>query len=352
MNKDAKIYIAGHTGMVGSAFLRKLRSLGYNNLLWRTSNELDLTKQAEVDNFFSKEKPDYVILAAAKVGGIKANNEFRADFIYENLMIQSNVIHAAYEHQVKKLLFLGSSCIYPKNAPQPLKEEYLLNGVLEPTNEAYALAKIAGIKLCENYFRQYKCDFMSVMPTNMFGPNDNYDFQKSHVLPALMRKIHLAKAFENQSWNVIRKDLNLDLSENELVLELEKYGIKQNPNSDVEIKLWGTGDVFREFLHVDDFVEMSLLLFEKVTAQELYNNLKQTHINVGTGKDLTIKALAEIIKEIIGFKGHFSWSSDEMNGTLRKCLDVSLMNSIISFKPMSLEEGIRLNYLNYIHESK
>ncbi|MES2588232.1 MAG: GDP-L-fucose synthase [Bacteroidota bacterium] len=350
MHKSAKIFIAGHSGMVGSAFMRKLYSLGFEKIITRNSSELDLTCQTEVEKFFEEEKPDYVILAAAKVGGIRANNEYRADFIYENLMIQSNVIHQAYKNKVKKLLFLGSSCIYPKNAQQPLKEEYLLSGKLEPTNEAYALAKIAGIKLCENYFRQYNCDFISVMPTNMFGPNDNYNFQKSHVLPALMRKTHLAKALENKKWDLIRKDLKQILTENELILELEKQGIRHDAESQVEIKLWGTGEVFREFLHVNDFVEMSLLLFEKVEAKHLYDELKQTHINVGTGKDLSIKALAQLIKEIIGFKGKFTWSSDEMNGTTKKCMDISLMKSLISFEPMTLEEGLRLNYSNYINE--
>ena len=348
MNKDSKIFIAGHNGMVGSAILRKLKSIGFGNFVLRNSKELDLTNQAEVNLFFSNEKPEYVFLAAAKVGGIKANNTFRAEFIYENLMIQNNVIHAAFKNQTKKLLFLGSSCIYSKNAPQPLKEEYLLTGSLEQTNEPYAIAKIAGIKMCENYFHQYGSNFISVMPTNLYGPNDNYDLKNSHVLPALIRKIYLAKLLETQNWKAIKDDLIKNshefLNGENLVAEILNYlseqGIIQPENKKIEIKLWGTGEVYREFLHVDDFAEICIQIFNKMDAKKLYIDLKQTHVNVGTGKDLQIKELANLIKEIVGFEGDFTWSSAKLDGTQKKCLDISLMNSIISYQSMELEDGI------------
>ncbi len=357
MNKDSKIFIAGHNGMVGSAILRKLKSIGFGNFVLRNSKELDLTNQAEVNLFFSNEKPEYVFLAAAKVGGIKANNTFRAEFIYENLMIQNNVIHAAFKNQTKKLLFLGSSCIYSKNAPQPLKEEYLLTGSLEQTNEPYAIAKIAGIKMCENYFHQYGSNFISVMPTNLYGPNDNYDLKNSHVLPALIRKIYLAKLLETQNWKAIKDDLIKNshefLNGENLVAEILNYlseqGIIQPENKKIEIKLWGTGEVYREFLHVDDFAEICIQIFNKMDAKKLYIDLKQTHVNVGTGKDLQIKELANLIKEIVGFEGDFTWSSAKLDGTQKKCLDISLMNSIISYQSMELEDGIMKAYQNYLN---
>ena len=356
MNRKGKLFLAGHAGMVGSAFYAKLLDLGFENIVVRSSSELDLTRQDEVEKFFGQEKPDYVILAAAKVGGIRANNDYRAQFLYENLMIQSNVIHASYLNGVEKLLFLGSSCIYPKNAPQPLKEEYLLTGSLEYTNEPYALAKIAGIKLCENYYRQYGCNFISVMPTNMYGSNDNYSFKDSHVLPALVRKTHLGKALENQQWDEIRKDLlktpSDDLpelnSQKEIIEALEKVGIRLE-NGEVEIQLWGTGEVYREFLYADDFAEMSLQVFNKMEAKHLYSELKQTHINIGTGEEISIRSLTQLIRGIIGFKGSFVWGTDQLNGTIKKRLDISLMKKIVSYEPVRLEKGIEKFYKNYIN---
>jgi GDP-L-fucose synthase len=273
MNKEAKIYIAGHRGMVGAAILRKLKKEGYANFILRTTSVLDLRNQAAVTSFFETEKPDYVFLAAAKVGGIQANNTYRADFLYDNLMIQNNVIHSSYKYGVKKLLFLGSSCIYPKLAPQPLKEEYLLTGELEPTNEPYAIAKIAGIKLCENYNRQYGCNFISVMPTNLYGPGDNYDLQNSHVLPALLRKFQEAKTN------------NLD-----------------------SVEVWGTGTPKREFLHVDDLADACYFIMNH------YND--KDFVNIGTGKDISIKELAELIQNIVGYKGIIKWNSEQPDGTL------------------------------------
>ena len=301
MNKDSKIYIAGHKGMVGSAILRKLQKEGFINIVVRTSKELDLCNQQAVKDFFVKEKPEYVFLAAARVGGIQANNTFRADFIYQNLMIQSNVIHYAYENKVKKLLFLGSSCIYPKLAPQPLKEEYLLTGLLEHTNEPYAVAKITGIKMCDAYRAQYGCNFISVMPTNLYGPNDNYDLNNSHVLPALLRKFHEAKK-DNKPF----------------------------------VEIWGTGTPKREFLHVDDCAEACLFLMEK------YNDA--TQINAGMGDDISIKALALLIKKIVGYNGEFKLDSSKPDGTPRKLMDVSKIHSLGWKHKIGLEEGIRMVY--------
>ncbi|MDO8897433.1 MAG: GDP-L-fucose synthase [Bacteroidales bacterium] len=371
MEKESKIYIAGHNGMVGSAIHRNLIQKGYSNFVFRTIGELDLTRQQDVDAFFEKERPDNVFLAAAKVGGIVANNTYRAQFIYENLMIQNNIIHASYKYNVKKLLFLGSSCIYPKNAPQPLKEEYLLTGLLEETNEPYAIAKIAGIKMCENYFRQYGSNFISVMPTNLYGQNDNYDLEKSHVLPALIRKMHLGKSLEQNDWQAIRHDLNKlpiegisgQNTEEELLGILEKYGIKDEslrlrlrlsaPQPQPEppsILLWGTGNVFREFLHVDDMADACVYSMENVEAEKLYKALNQTHINIGTGNDMTIKELAELVKKIVGFRGNLTWDSTKPDGTAKKQLDVSLLNSL-KWKPnLKLEAGINAVYKNYIQK--
>lgn len=306
MEKGSKIYIAGHTGMVGSALVRKLEDKGFSNLLVRTSQELDLTNQSAVASFFETEKPEYVFLAAAKVGGIEANNTYRAEFLYENLMIQNNVIHQSYVHGVKKLLFLASSCIYPKLSPQPIKEEYLLSGKLEPTNEPYAVAKIAGVKMCENYNRQYGCNFISVMPTNLYGPNDNYDSETSHVLPALLRKFHEAELNE------------------------ERTGHSE------PVELWGTGTPKREFLHVDDLAEACYHLM-----QTYEGNIS---VNIGTGKDISVKELAELIKKITGFEGEIIWNTNKPDGTPRKLLDVSLIESL-GWKPrIKLEEGIRRVY--------
>ncbi len=347
MNKDSRIYIAGHKGMVGSAFCRHLQAQGYGKLLLRTSSELNLLRQQEVEHFFEKEKPEYVILAAARVGGIYANNTFRADFIYENLMIQNNVIHAAYQNGVKKLLFLGSSCIYPAEAHQPLREDSLLTGVLEKTNEPYAIAKIAGIKLCENYYRQYGSDFISVMPTNLFGPNDNFDLKKSHVLPALMRKMHLGKCLMNEDWEALAADLGGRLTREEIRAELAAYGIKQTSYS-VEISLWGNGSARREFLHVDDFAAMSLELFEKVNAARLYDGWNKTHINIGSGKDLSIAELAALVKEITAFEGSLTWDHNGLDGTRQKLLDISLFKQLSSYEPMKLRNAILKNYNDYL----
>ena len=358
MEKKSKIYIAGHLGMVGSAIIRNLKSAGYRNFFLRTFDELDLRKQDETENFFKIERPDYVILAAAKVGGIMANNTYRAEFIYDNLMIQSNVINFAWKYGVKKLLFLGSSCIYPREAPQPLKEDYLLTGPLEFTNEPYAIAKIAGIKMCESYFRQYRCNFISVMPTNLYGPNDNYDLEKSHVLPALIRKMHLGKCLEQNNWEAIRTDLNKypvegingKVTDAEILKILEKYGIyttytsgKVMPAS-VRVTLWGSGKVFREFLHVDDVADACIYILKKVDAGILYNDLKHTHINIGTGKTISIKMLADTVKKIVGYCGELVWDNSRPDGTPKKQLDVELLHSIGWKHRINLDEGIKNVY--------
>ena len=345
MEKSSKIYVAGNTGMVGSAIVRKLRAEGYDNLVFTPYPEYDLINQEQVSDFFAKEKPDYVIIAAAKVGGIKANDTYRAQFIYENLMIESNLIHHSFISGVKKLLFLGSSCIYPRECPQPIKEEYLLTGLLEQTNEPYSIAKIAGIKLCENYYRQYGCNFISVMPTNLYGPNDNYNLETSHVLPALIRKMHLGHCLETNNWQSIRKDLNSraidgvngEETEEEIIRVLEKYGINYElritnyaldssitnyeTERQVSVTLWGTGNVYREFLHVDDMADACYFLMEKLDAATLYDDLKITHINIGTGVDLTIRDLAFMVKEVVGFEGNIEWNSNMQDGTYRKLLE-------------------------------
>ena len=301
MEKVSKIYIAGHRGMVGSSILRALQAKGYSNFVLRTSIELDLRNQQAVADFFALEKPDYVFLAAAKVGGIVANNTYRADFIYENMMIQSNVIHQAYLNGVKKLLFLGSSCIYPKLAPQPLKEEYLLTGLLEPTNEPYAIAKIAGIKMCDAYREQYGCNFISVMPTNLYGPNDNYDLNNSHVLPALLRKFISAKN-----------------------------------NGDAAVTIWGTGSPLREFLHADDLADACLFLMENYNEAGL--------VNIGVGEDISILDLAKMVKQIVGFEGDIITDTTKPDGTPRKLMDVSKLTNLGWKATISLEEGIKKVY--------
>jgi GDP-L-fucose synthase len=358
MNFQDKIYVAGHRGMVGSAIVRQLENLGFTNIIYKTSSELDLKNQIAVEDFFTKEKPAYVFVAAAKVGGIVANNIYRAEFIYENLMIQNNLIHAAHKFGVTKLLFLGSSCIYPKNAPQPLKEEYLLTGELEKTNEPYAIAKIAGIKMCESYFKQYGSDFISVMPTNLYGLNDNYDLEKSHVLPALIRKFHLGKALIENNWDEIRSDLNTnpiegitgENSELEISNILSKYGI-QLSNKQVSITLWGSGKVYREFLHVNDMAEACVHTMLNVNSQKLYDDLNQTHINIGTGKDLTIFELAEMVKKIVNYDGNIIWDSTKPDGTYKKQLDVNLIHQLGWKHKINLKEGIKLVYNQYINRN-
>jgi GDP-L-fucose synthase len=301
MQISSKIYVAGHRGMVGSAILRHLESLGFNNIVYKSSAELNLKNQDEVAEFFKTEKPEFVFLAAAKVGGILANNTYKGEFLYDNLMIQNNVIHQAYLNGVKKLLFLGSSCIYPKMSPQPIKEEYLLSGFLEPTNEPYAIAKIAGIKMCDAYRSQYGCNFISAMPTNLYGPNDNYDLTSSHVLPALLRKFHEAKQ-SNQS----------------------------------EVNVWGSGTPKREFLHVDDLAEACIFLMQKYD--------EPGPINIGLGSDISIADLAGLIKTVIGFDGVLSWDSSKPDGTPRKLLDVSKINNLGWGAKINLDEGIKKTY--------
>ncbi|MEN9951900.1 MAG: hypothetical protein RLZZ520_168 [Bacteroidota bacterium] len=304
MNKEAKIFIAGHRGMVGSAIHRKLSSLGYSNIVTRTSVELDLRIQERVNEFFEAERPEYVFLAAAKVGGILANNTYRADFIYENIMIQSNIIHSSYATGVKKLMFLGSSCIYPKLAPQPLKEEYLLTGLLEPTNEPYAIAKIAGIKMCDAYRSQYGCDFISVMPTNLYGPNDNYDLQNAHVLPSLVRKFHEAKL-----------------------------------NNSPEVMIWGTGSPKREFLHADDLADACVFLMNTYSDEGL--------VNIGTGEDISISDLALMIKDVVGYEGAIVYDASKPDGTPRKLMDVSKLTELGWKYTVSLKKGLEMVYQEY-----
>lgn len=372
MEKRSKIYIAGHTGLVGSAITRNLKKKGYENLVFKHLNELDLTNQRETAAFFEKEKPEYVILAAAKVGGIVANNTYRAQFIYENVMIQNNVIHQSYLHGVKKLLFLGSSCIYPKEAPQPLKEDYLLTGPLEYTNEPYAIAKITGMKMCENYNLQYGTNFTSVMPTNLYGPNDNYDLEKSHVLPALIRKMHLGKCLQNEDWDGIEKDfdknpvegVNGKASKGEIVRKLAKYGIERDGNDGISITLWGTGKPRREFLHSDDMADACVYIMENIDFEnELLGGVKggidkdnpipidkevrNTHINIGTGVDLTIKKLSEIVKRTTGFTGHINWDTTKPDGTMRKMLNVDKLHGLGWKENISLENGIQQVYNEY-----
>ncbi len=301
MEKKAKIYVAGHRGMVGSAIVRKLQAEGFENLLVRTSAELDLRSQEAVETFFKEHKPDYVFLAAAKVGGIVANNTYRADFLYENLMIQNNVIHSAYKHSVTKLLFLGSSCIYPKFAEQPIKEEYLLTGILEPTNEPYAIAKIAGLKMCDAYRSQYGCNFISAMPTNLYGPNDNYDLQNSHVLPALLRKMIVAKRTQQPA-----------------------------------VEIWGSGTPRREFLHVDDLADACYFLMQEYDGTDW--------LNIGVGEDVSIKELAELIKDIVGYEGELQFNTSKPDGTPRKLLDVSKLHSRGWKAKIDLREGITKVY--------
>jgi GDP-L-fucose synthase len=310
MNKEDKIYVAGHRGMVGSAIVRKLNKEGFFNIITRKSSDLDLRNQQDVKDFFENEKPDYVFLAAAKVGGILSNNTYKAEFLIDNLLIESNIIDAAYKNDVTKLLFLGSSCIYPKFAPQPLKEEYLLSGYLEATNEPYAIAKIAGIKLCEYYREQFGCNYISVMPTNLYGPNDNYDLQNSHVLPALIRKFHAAKI-----------------------------------NDGASVTVWGSGSPKREFLYVDDLANACYFL--------MCNYNEKQFLNIGTGEDLTILELAELIKKITGFTGKIIWDSSKPDGTPRKLMDVSKAHALGWKHEINLEEGIRKTYANFLEmESK
>ncbi len=316
MEKSSKIFVAGHNGLVGSAIIKNLNQKGFTNLITRTRSELDLTNTVDVNTFFETIKPDYVFLAAAKVGGIIANNIYRADFIYENLMIQNNIIHQSYVHGVKKLLFLGSTCIYPKNCPQPMKEEYLLTDELEYTNEPYAIAKIAGIKMCENYYKQYGSNFYSLMPTNMYGPNDNYNLNTSHVLPALIRKTHEAKIYKTPF-----------------------------------VEVWGTGTPLREFMYVDDLADAIYFLLNNIDAKDIYEQ-GITHINIGTGKDLTIAELMQIVKKVVGYSGEIKFDTTKPDGTPRKLMDVSRINSLGWVAKTELEEGIGLAYKWFLNNSE
>jgi GDP-L-fucose synthase len=367
MEKNSRLYIAGHNGLVGSAIERNLVFKGYVNIVHTPFPQYDLTDQNTVSDFFEKEKPEYVFLAAAKVGGIAANSAYRAQFIYENLMIQNNIIHQSFLHGVKKLLFLGSSCIYPAKCPQPIKEEYLLTGELEYTNEPYAIAKIAGIKMCESYNIQYGTNFVSVMPTNLYGPNDNYNLETSHVLPALIRKMHLGKCLENNDWEALREDLKKrpieGIDENsgdiEIIQILGKYGINlikstQHPEPGtkhtVTVTFWGSGSPYREFLYVDDMADACVFVMNNVDFPDLKTEGRKiinTHINIGTGHDLTIRQLAESIKDMVGFKGQLSWDSSKPDGTFRKLLDVSKINRLGWKEKVSLEEGLKLVYGKY-----
>jgi GDP-L-fucose synthase len=345
MNKDSRIYVAGHNGLVGSALVRMLESKGYKNIIKRTSKELDIRRQAEIEKLFEKERPEYIFLAAAKVGGILANSTFTAEFIYDNIMIAANIVQASYKYDVKKLLNLGSSCIYPKYATQPMKEEYLLTGLLEPTNEPYAIAKISAIKLCRYYNEQYGTNFMSVMPTNLYGPDDNFDFETSHVLPALIRKMYIAKCMENRDFNSLRKDLekfpirNLspkDLTDSDIINLFSDFGIIANEKMQVTVKLWGSGKPYREFLYVNDLADACIFIMENY-------DYKQTgeFFNIGTGKEIKIKDLAKLIKDIIGFKGNIDYDHTKPDGTPRKLLDVSKIQSFGWQPKTSLEEGIK-----------
>lgn len=383
MKKNSKIYVAGHKGLVGSAITKCLEQKGYNNLIFRTLPELNLMDQNSVDSFFAKEQPEYVFLAAALVGGIMANNTLRADFIYQNIMIQSNIIHASWKYKVKKLLFLGSTCIYPKNAPQPLKEDYLLTSPLEFTNEPYAIAKIAGIKMCESFNLQYKTNFISVMPTNLYGPGDNYDLQKSHVLPALLRKIHLGKCLEQGDWTAIRKDLNKNPVETinggsgeKSILEiLEKYGVKivndttlsnpdpnlnvnQNTFKRVTVNVWGTGTPLREFMYSLDMAAACVFVMENADISDIIelnqssDNQPDYHsphfINIGTGEEISIKDLALRIKRLTGFKGEIVFDESKPDGTMRKTIDVRLLKKLGYIHKFNLADGLAETYRNYL----
>ncbi len=360
MDLNAKIYVAGHTGLVGSAILKNLQKKGYSNFILKTFKELDLTDQKAVFAFFEQEKPEYVILAAAKVGGIVANNKYRADFIYENLMIQNNVIHQSYLHGVKKLVFLGSTCIYPKEANQPMKETELLTAPLEYTNEPYAIAKIAGIKMCESYNLQYGTDFIAVMPTNLYGPNDNFNLETSHVLPAMIRKIHLGKCLENDDLSAIKHDLDQRPIEGisgknpqeEIISVLEKYGVKKLTSGKVQIEIWGTGKPRREFLWSEEMADATVYVMERVNFSDIVagiasKEIRNTHINVGTGKDISIREIAYLIREKIGFSGDLWFNEEKPDGTMKKLTDVTKLHSLGWHHQIEIDEGVERMYRWY-----
>lgn len=344
MDKSSKIYIAGHKGLVGSAIYRYLLAQGYTNFVLRSSSELDLRDQQATEAFFEQEKPEYVFLAAAKVGGIYANNTYRADFIYENLLVQNNVVHASFKNNVKKLLFLGSSCIYPKNAPQPIKEDSLLTSGLEYTNEPYAIAKIAGIKLTESFNIQYGTNYLSVMPTNLYGPYDNFDFEKSHVMPALIRKTILCKMIEDGDFQSAANNLGVNLESEQQILDIvAKYGITKD-GAGVTLNVWGTGKPYREFMHVEDMAEACVFVMNNVNFADITKDMaevKNAHFNLGTGSDLTIKDLVYKIKDIVGFNGVIAFDPSKPDGTPRKLLDVSKINSLGWKHKIDIDTGLR-----------
>ncbi len=353
MDKDIKIYVAGHRGLVGSAIWDNLKHRGYNNLVGRTHSELDLLDAAAVRNFFDKEQPEYVVLAAAHVGGIMANNTYRADFIYQNLQIQQNVIGESFRHGVKKLLFLGSTCIYPRESPQPISEDSLLTSPLEYTNEPYAIAKIAGLKLCESFNLQYGTDYIAVMPTNLYGPNDNFDLERSHVLPAMIRKIHLAKLLWENDFDALRLDFdNLPIhgidgnaSDNSIIETLSRYGIYKD-----HLMLWGSGKPLREFLWSEDMADASVHIMLNVSFNSLKGNfyeVRNCHINIGTGKEISISQLAEIIKAEIKYQGEIKWDCSKPDGTMRKLCDVSRLHSLGWSHKVEINEGVSRLYQWY-----
>ncbi len=354
MEKESKIYVAGHNGLVGSAILHNLKEKGYSNLVLRNHSGLDLTDQKAVCEFFAKEKPDFVFLAAAKVGGIVANNTYRASFIYENLMIQNNVIHASYLYGVKKLLFLGSTCIYPKEAPQPMPEDCLLTDTLEYTNEPYAIAKIAGIKICESYNIQHGTNYIAVMPTNLYGPNDNFDLEKSHVLPALLRKVYLAKMIHDQNWDAIMKDLDLRPVENtsgsapkeNILSVLAKYGIFDN-----KVEIWGTGEPMREFLWSEEMADACVFIMQHVDFSDLKpqgKEIRNTHINIGTGEEISVKNLALLIAKAVGYNGEFYFNRNKPDGTMRKLTNVEKLHNIGWKHQIDIKTGINKLYYWYL----
>ena len=355
MEKNAKIYVAGHRGLVGSAIWKNLQDKGYTNLVGRTHKELDLLDGMAVRNFFDEEQPEYVFLAAAFVGGIMANSIYRADFIYKNLQIQQNIIGESFRHNVKKLLFLGSTCIYPRDAEQPMKEDVLLTSPLEYTNEPYAIAKIAGLKMCESFNLQYGTNYIAVMPTNLYGPNDNFDLERSHVLPAMIRKIHLAHCLKEGNWEAVRKDMNQrpvegvngDSSKEDILAILKKYGI-----SETEVTLWGTGTPLREFLWSEEMADASVFVMEHVDFKDTYKegskDIRNCHINIGTGKEITIRQLAERIVETVGYQGKLTFDSSKPDGTMRKLTDPSKLHSLGWHHKIEIEEGIQRMYEWYL----
>lgn len=355
MEKDSKIYVAGHRGLVGSAIWNNLLSKGYTNLVGRTHSELDLLDGVAVREFFDKEKPEYVILAAAHVGGIMANLKYRADFIYQNLQIQQNVIGESYRHGVKKLLFLGSTCIYPREAPQPIKEEYLLTSPLEYTNEPYAIAKIAGLKMCESFNLQYGTNYIAVMPTNLYGPRDNFNLETSHVMPAMIRKMYLAKMLNEGNFDAIRADLNRrpvegidgSASQQAIVELLDRYGINAS-----RLLLWGSGTPIREFLWSEDMADASVYVLENINFDDVKGSnpeVRNCHINIGSGKEITIAALASLIKETIQYNGNIEWDSSKPDGTIRKLTDVSKLHSLGWHHKMEINDGVAALYNWYLN---